>query len=105
MFSLVPGKAILAALSVGSPVAVIIFNILVRILLLPLVAGIAYEVTVKWAGNHPDNIFVRALVWPGMQLQRMTTREPDDGMVDVAIAALNAVIAREADEAVAAGPA
>jgi uncharacterized protein YqhQ len=105
VFSLVPGKAILAALSVSSPAAVVVFNILVRILLLPLVAGIAYEVTVKWAGNHPDNLFVRALMWPGMQLQRMTTREPDDGMVEVAVAALDAVVAREADEAAAAGPA
>jgi uncharacterized protein YqhQ len=44
-------------------------------------------------------------MWPGMQLQRMTTREPDDGMVEVAVAALDAVVAREADEAAAAGPA
>lgn len=100
VFSLVPGKAILGYYGVDSAAAVVAFNILVRILLLPLVAGLAYEVSVKWAGNHSDNVFVRALMWPGMQLQRMTTREPDDGMVEVAIAALSAVVAREAGRAV-----
>ena len=65
------------------------------ILLLPLVAGLAYEVTVKWAGNHSNNPFVKVLLWPGMQLQRMTTREPDDSMVEVAVAAMKPIIARE----------
>ena len=60
-------------------------------MLLPVVAGLAYEVTVKWAGNHSENPFVKVLLWPGMQLQRLTTREPDDGMVEVAVAALTAV--------------
>ncbi len=51
MFSLVPGKAILALWGVSGGVAVTAFNIAIRILLLPLVAGLAYEVTVKWAGS------------------------------------------------------
>jgi uncharacterized protein YqhQ len=59
----------------------IVSTIVSRIVLLPLVAGLAYEVTVKWAGNHSENAFVKVLLWPGMQLQRLTTREPDDGMV------------------------
>jgi uncharacterized protein YqhQ len=106
VFSLVPGKPILAAWGITNGVAVSTFNIVLRILLLPVVAGLAYEVTVKWAGNHSENAFVKVLLWPGMQLQRLTTREPDDGMVEVAVAALRAVADREAsDEAVTAGAA
>jgi uncharacterized protein YqhQ len=96
VFSLVPVKAILAGWGVTSGPLVVLFNIAVRLVLLPVVAGIAYEITVKWAGRHPDNPFVKVLMWPGMQLQRMTTREPDDGMVEVALAALKAVAEREA---------
>jgi uncharacterized protein YqhQ len=72
-----------------------------RILLLPIVAGLAYEITVKWAGNHSENRLVKVLLWPGMQLQRLTTSEPDDSMVEVAVAAMRPVIERE--EAAAAG--
>jgi uncharacterized protein YqhQ len=96
VFSLVPGKEILALWGVTSGAAVVAFNIGVRIVLLPLVVGLAYEVTVKWAGNHSENGFVKVLLWPGMQLQRLTTREPDDSMVEVAVTALQAVAAREA---------
>src|SRR5450759_463443 len=99
VFSAVPGRAILASLGVDATWAVVTFNILVRIVLLPLVAGLAYEITVKWAGSRSENPFVKVLLWPGMQLQRMTTREPDDGMVEVAVAALEAVADREAREA------
>ncbi len=99
VFSLVPGRAILASWGVTSGPLVVLFNIAVRIVLLPVVAGLAYEITVKWAGNNPDNPLVKILVWPGMQLQRMTTRQPDDGMVEVAVAALRAVADREAREA------
>lgn len=98
VFSAVPGKAILAAWGVTGGVWVVVFNIAVRIVLLPLVAGLAYEVTVKWAGTRPDNPFVKVLLWPGLQLQRMTTREPDDAMVEVAVAAMRAVVEREAAE-------
>nr|WP_317286054.1 DUF1385 domain-containing protein [uncultured Parolsenella sp.] len=66
-----------------------------RIVLLPLVAGLSYEVTVKWAGAHPELRLVRAVLWPGLQMQRLTTREPDDGMLDCAIAALECVRSRE----------
>lgn len=66
-----------------------------RIVSLPLVAGLSYEVTVKWAGAHPELRLVRAVLWPGLQMQRLTTREPDDGMLDCAIAALECVRSRE----------
>ncbi len=98
VFSLVPGKAILASWGVTPGPLVVLFNIAVRIILLPLVAGLAYEVTVKWAGSRPDSPLVKVLLWPGMQMQRMTTREPDDSMVEVAVAALRAVADREARE-------
>ena len=62
---------------------------------MPLVAGLAYEITVKWAGNHSENPIVKVLLWPGMQMQRMTTREPDDDMVEVAVAAMRPIIERE----------
>ena len=66
-----------------------------RLVLLPLVAGISYEVTVKWAGAHPDNPLVRLVLWPGLQMQRLTTNVPDPGMLECAIAALQRVDARE----------
>lgn len=95
VFSLVPGKAILAACGVSAKGWVLLFNIGVRILLLPLIAGIAYEISVKWAGNNPDSSLVKVLLWPGLQLQRMTTAEPDDSMVEIAVAAMRLVIGRE----------
>lgn len=58
-----------------------------RILLLPFIAGIAYEISVKWAGKR-DNFLVRAIILPGMALQRMTTGEPDEGQIEVAVMAL-----------------
>lgn len=72
---------------------------LTRIILLPLIAGVSYEVTVKWAGTHPDNKLVRIILWPGMQMQRLTTNPPDEGMIECAIAAMNIVLAREELEA------
>jgi uncharacterized protein YqhQ len=95
VFSLVPVRLIAASLGVTNAVAVTIIAIVSRLLLLPLVAGLAYEVTVKWAGNHSENRFVRLLLWPGLQMQRMTTREPSDDMVEVAVAAMQPIIDRE----------
>jgi len=65
-------------------------NILARLLLIPLVAGISYEI-IKLAGRscHP---VVRLISMPGLMLQRFTTREPDDKQIEVAIAALKNVI-------------
>jgi len=98
VYSLVPMKAILAAMGLSAGWAVTLFAVLIRILLLPLIAGLAYEV-IKWAGRKPDNGFVRVILWPGLQLQRMTTRPPDDSMIEVAVAAMKPVIAREEREA------
>ena len=98
VYSLVPMKAILGAMGLSAGWAVTLFAVLIRILLLPVIAGLAYEV-IKWAGRKPDNGFVRVILWPGLQLQRMTTRQPDDSMIEVAVAAMQPVIAREQREA------
>jgi uncharacterized protein YqhQ len=65
-----------------------------RILGIPLVAGLAFEV-IKWFGRNRRKRWARALMWPGLQLQRLTTREPDLEQLAVAIAALQAVLAVE----------
>lgn len=69
-------------------------RILSRFALLPVIAGLAYEV-IKFAGKHKDSFLLRTLLAPGLLLQRITTREPTDDQVEVALAALNAVIEKE----------
>ena len=64
-------------------------QILVRILLVPVIAGVSYEV-IRWAGKN-DNAFVRVLSKPGMWFQKLTTREPDMDMIEVAIKAVEEV--------------
>ncbi len=68
-----------------------------RILGIPLIAGLAYEV-IKWAGRNRRRAWVRALMWPGLMLQGLTTREPDRDQLEVAIAALEGVLAVEGTE-------
>lgn len=65
-----------------------------RIVGIPLIAGIAFEL-LRFAGRHQRFAVVRALTWPGLQLQRLTTRTPDHDQLAVALAALRAVLARE----------
>lgn len=73
--------------------------VLTRIILMPVIAGVSYEITVQWAGKRPNNPLVRVVLWPGMQMQRLTTNPPEDSMVECAIAAMELVIAREELEA------
>ena len=73
----------------------VIVRILVRLALVPVVAGVSYEF-LKWFAKY-DNLFARACKKPGLLLQRLTTREPEDDMLEVAIAAFNEVMALEAD--------
>lgn len=65
-----------------------------RILLVPLIAGLAYEV-IRFAGRHGSNMAVRAVLAPGLWLQRLTTREPTLDQIEVSIAALEAVLRLE----------
>jgi uncharacterized protein YqhQ len=68
--------------------------ILSRIVGIALVAGLAYEV-IRWAGRNRAKRWVRSLMWPGLQLQKLTTREPSLDQLAVAIAALESVLAVE----------
>jgi uncharacterized protein YqhQ len=60
----------------------------------PLIAGISFEI-IKFAGRNRRRRWVRTVMWPGLQLQKLTTREPDLQQLAVAIAAMNAVLAVE----------
>ncbi len=71
-------------------------RVILRLLLLPVVAGIAYEI-IRFAGRHAENRTMRTLLAPGLALQYLTTRPPQNGQVEVALAALNAVIEAEAE--------
>ena len=66
-----------------------VYRILLRLALIPVIAGISYEI-IRLAGRS-NNILVRIISAPGMWLQRLTTKEPDESMVEVAIAAVEAV--------------
>ena len=66
-------------------------RMLVKIILLPIVVAFSYELN-RWLGRHDDKKISRILSWPGRQLQHLTTSEPDDSMIEVAIEALKLVI-------------
>jgi uncharacterized protein YqhQ len=68
--------------------------VLTRILGVPLIAGLSFEV-IKWAGRNRRKRWVQWIMWPGMQLQKLTTREPDLDQLAVSIASLQAVLAVE----------
>src|SRR5688572_15676229 len=68
-----------------------------RILLLPVIAGLAYEV-IRFAGKHTDNRFLMTLLAPGLWLQRLTTREPSLDQLEVSIRALREVLRLEGQE-------
>ncbi|NLJ70880.1 MAG: DUF1385 domain-containing protein [Clostridiaceae bacterium] len=65
-------------------------NLIVRLLLLPVIAGITYEI-IRLVGRY-DNVLTRAISKPGLAMQKLTTAEPDDSMIEVAIVAMEAVI-------------
>ncbi len=66
-----------------------LYRVGLRIVLIPVIAGISYEI-IRWAGNS-RNFFVSLLSAPGLGLQKLTTKEPDEEMIEVAIASVNAV--------------
>lgn len=101
VYTVVPLNALILAWGVPDGLPKLLLVIVVRILLMPVIAGVSYEITVKWAGNHPDNPLVKVVLWPGMQMQRLTTNEPDDSMLECAIASMQAVLDREEKERLA----
>ena len=85
LLALIPGLAAMR----GSALYRVIM-IAFKLLLLPVVVGITYEIN-RWAGRH-DNGFTRVITAPGMWMQNFTTNEPDDSMIEVGIAAVTAVL-------------
>lgn len=101
IFSIIPwDESTFAAIPVIGPYLVavpwVITRMVLRLLLLPVVAGLSYEI-IKYAGRH-DNGFTRAISAPGMWFQRITTNEPEDSMIEVAITSLKAVIPENKDD-------
>jgi uncharacterized protein YqhQ len=86
----------IVAIFVFAPLGLPAWHLLLasRILGVPLIAGLSFEV-IKWAGRNRRTPWVQRLMWPGMQLQKLTTREPDHAQLAVAIAAMEAVLAVE----------
>jgi len=72
--------------------------ILSRVILVPLLAGVSYEI-IKFAGRHEDNPLVRVVMAPGLMLQWMTTKQPDHAQIEVAIAAMEKIVALEPQDA------
>ena len=77
-------------LNVVFPISNYFLRLLMHLLMLPVVAGISYEVLKGLA--HSESKISKILRWPGLQLQRLTTRKPDDGMLECAICAMNAAL-------------
>lgn len=72
----------------------LVWLVVSRLVGIPLVVGLSYEV-LKFAGRHKDSRVMRVIMYPGMLLQKMTTREPDTSQIEVAIKALEGVAALE----------
>ncbi len=72
-------------------------RVLIRLLMLPIIAGISYEIN-KYIGKNDNTLFARIVAKPGFQFQRLTTKEPTDDMLEVAIAAMKEVIPEKEDE-------
>ena len=102
VYTVIPVPALISAWGIPDGAPKLALVIAIRILFVPVIAGIAYEITVKWAGSHPDNPLVKVVLWPGMQLQYLTTNEPDDGQIECAIEAMKLVLEREQREEAAA---
>ena len=77
-------------LFVGRDISAFLPRFLLHLALLPVVAGVSYEVLKGLA--HKDNRFTRAARWPGLQMQRLTTKEPDAKMLEVAIVSMNVAL-------------
>ena len=99
VYTAIPLSALFGTWGVPDGAPKLALVILTRIIFMPVIAGISYEITVKWAGTHPENPLVKVILWPGLQMQRLTTNEPDDSMLECAIAAMQLVLDREAEEA------
>lgn len=97
VYSVIPwDPELVASIPVLGAIPWAITRVILRLLLLPVVAGISYEI-IKLAGRC-DNAFTRIISKPGMWFQHITTNEPDDSQIEVAITALKAVIPENKEE-------
>ena len=103
VYTIVPVNLLIEAWGIPDGAPKLLLVIAVRIVFLPLIAGISYEITVKWAGSHPDNPLVKVILWPGMQMQYLTPNEPTDDQIECAIAAMQRILEREEREAAGEG--
>jgi uncharacterized protein YqhQ len=88
--------SILVFMPLGKPPLLI--RLASRLLMVPVISGIAYEV-LRFTGKHAENPIIQWLIKPNLALQRLTTRQPDDEMLEVAITALKAVLEKEKETA------
>ena len=82
--------SIILFLFVGRDITNAALRMLVHLCLLPVVAGVSYEVLKGLA--HSESKIAKILRWPGLQMQRLTTRQPDDGMLECAIVSMNVAL-------------
>ena len=99
VYAVTPINALIDAWGVHESLPKLVLVMCVRLLMMPIIAGLSYEVTVKWAGSHPEHPVVKVVLWPGLQMQRLTTHEPDDSQLECAIIAMKQVLEREEREA------
>ena len=76
----------------------LLYKLVTRILFVPFVAGLSYEIQ-RWTSYHLDNVFAKIIAVPGMWLQKITTSEPDESQLEVAIVALNVALGNEVTNA------
>jgi len=74
----------------------LVWRLLSRVIAIPIIAGGAYE-ALRLGAKYPDSLLMRALMRPGIWLQKITTQEPDTGQIEVAVASFHEVLRREAD--------
>ena len=95
VYTIIPLDKVFFGFGIADSAAKFLLVLLARVILLPFIAGLSYEITVKWAGSHPDNALVKVILWPGMQMQRLTTNEPDNDQLECAIVAMKSVLEKE----------
>lgn len=95
VYTIIPLDKVIVGFGIADSAAKFLLVLLARVILLPFIAGLSYEITVKWAGSHPDNALVKVILWPGMQMQRLTANEPDNDQLECAIVAMKSVLEKE----------
>ena len=94
LLTVVVVSVVVFAMLLGPPLE---WRIASRILLLPVIAAVSYEF-LRFSGSHQDAWFGKMIAQPGLWLQRLTTRQPDDAQIEVAIQAMKTAIAADAGE-------